>query len=316
MKALVPIVITTSSILFVVTVYIIALRLRRRTRHTTFRRLYESSCGLKTDRTSFNHIGDFELSKDGLYITYNRRGKTKYSYMINSPVKFESIRVDGSRLMGMDKNRRIWTLRVIKEHASKDGYFYKELPNSMWSQRFYTIPLVKGLYPKNTFLPECKKWTVSNCSSFAENFTVDGKVYNNMNIGTTSLHLLMPNHILIYDPWVLNPRTINLPTNDSFDNMDVSGSTIFIMKESPLEMYTVFCDLTLIIEIKKVDKWRKQPNMTLSGLATATSKNLTIVQTGKNNENRELRVNGTDSLGNSGYYKKMIYSTEWEFVSC
>ena len=50
-----------------------------------------------------------------------------------------------------------------------------------------------------------------------------------------------------------------------------------------------------------------------SGKAAIT-KNITILLTGKGNSARELRVQGRDSKGYYGYWKKMISGSKWEFV--
>ena len=58
--------------------------------------------------------------------------------------------------------------------------------------------------------------------------------------------------------------------------------------------------------------WLLQNAPTLSGYAAITRK-ITILQNGKGNAARELRVQGRDSLGNYGYYYKPIFAHAWNF---
>ena len=61
------------------------------------------------------------------------------------------------------------------------------------------------------------------------------------------------------------------------------------------------------------EPWRKQPPIPLSG-AAAISKHVTILQTGRGNAARELRVAGRSPEGAPGYYHKGIFDAEWRFA--
>lgn len=64
------------------------------------------------------------------------------------------------------------------------------------------------------------------------------------------------------------------------------------------------------------EPWLKQPDITLEGKARLT-KHITILQDGRGNASRELRVAGLDKNGNTGYYSKRINqmdSSDWKFV--
>jgi hypothetical protein len=61
------------------------------------------------------------------------------------------------------------------------------------------------------------------------------------------------------------------------------------------------------------EPWRKQPPIALSG-AGAISRHVTILQTGRGNAARELRVAGRSSEGAPGYYYKAIFDAEWRFA--
>lgn len=60
------------------------------------------------------------------------------------------------------------------------------------------------------------------------------------------------------------------------------------------------------------EPWRKQPPIPLSG-AGALSRHVTILQTGRGNAARELRVAGRSPEGAPGFYFKGIFDAEWKF---
>ncbi len=65
--------------------------------------------------------------------------------------------------------------------------------------------------------------------------------------------------------------------------------------------------------------WRQQPPIghvlgDKTGIACAT-RNITVVLTGKGNAARELRVQGRNSGGEFGYYRKTLFGDEWEFIN-
>lgn len=60
------------------------------------------------------------------------------------------------------------------------------------------------------------------------------------------------------------------------------------------------------------EAWKKEPEIRLFGEARL-SRFISIQQNGQGNFARELRVAGTDSEGNTGYYYKQISESEWQF---
>jgi hypothetical protein len=122
--------------------------------------------------------------------------------------------------------------------------------------------------------------------------------------------------------------------------LSASASTIFVIGDAG-EMYTRLADFDTLgsdpmffkytYERKRSDRpgadygtnftpwalpaepWRKQPPIPLSG-AGAISKHVTILQTGRGNAARELRVAGRSPEGAPGYYHKGILDAEWKFA--
>jgi hypothetical protein len=61
------------------------------------------------------------------------------------------------------------------------------------------------------------------------------------------------------------------------------------------------------------EDWRVQPSIPLEG-AAAVTRYITILQNGRGNAARELRVAGINEAGETGYWSKAIYDTAWRFV--
>ncbi len=63
------------------------------------------------------------------------------------------------------------------------------------------------------------------------------------------------------------------------------------------------------------EDWKKQADIKLEGKARLT-KFISIHQNGQGNSARELRVAGLDKDGNTGFYYKLIFDSEWTFKKC
>ena len=136
-------------------------------------------------------------------------------------------------------------------------------------------------------------------------------------------------------------RSMPLPERGAFiaRNISASASTLFVINDAG-EMYTRLIDFdtmggdpmfflyTYKNEKQPYDgtqyitnftewglpneEWAKQPAIPLSGQARIT-RHITIFQTGRGNEARELRVGGLSSEGKTGFYYKNLKDTEWQF---
>ncbi|MDR1100596.1 MAG: hypothetical protein LBL28_08960, partial [Treponema sp.] len=60
------------------------------------------------------------------------------------------------------------------------------------------------------------------------------------------------------------------------------------------------------------EDWRPQPSIPLTGKALIT-RHITILQNGRGNNARELRVAGLNESGESGYWTKAIFDDTWKF---
>ena len=164
--------------------------------------------------------------------------------------------------------------------------------------------------------------------------------------GITTLYLLCENgrEITIFDTG-LQPnfgRHIPTPERGGFvaESISASASTVFLIDRHG-RMYTRLCDFdtlganpmffnysytaarregdqrqdpaTLYTPIKlPPEPWKRQPDIKLSG-AARISRDITILQDGKGNHARQLRVAGMNARGAFGYYWKAIAGARWAF---
>lgn len=140
-------------------------------------------------------------------------------------------------------------------------------------------------------------------------------------------------------------RSIQGPESGTFiaENLSVSASTMFVINKAGT-MYTRLADFDTLgcdpmffkYTYEKLpqkydgtqylsnyspwglpsEPWLQQPEIPLKGQARLT-KHITILQNGRGNASRELRVAGTNEFGQTGYYSKSIFQDEgedWSFV--
>ena len=136
-------------------------------------------------------------------------------------------------------------------------------------------------------------------------------------------------------------RSMLLPERGAFitRNISASGSTVFVINDAG-EMYTRLIDfdtmggdpMFFLYTYKNIkqpydgtqyitnfnewglpnEDWAKQPEISLSGKARIT-RHITIFQTGRGNDAREMRVGGLSPDGKTGFYFKNLKDTEWQF---
>ena len=137
-------------------------------------------------------------------------------------------------------------------------------------------------------------------------------------------------------------NSIDCPKKGRFiaENISVSGDTIFLignkgsMYTRLIDFDTMGCDpMFFLYTYDKVEQkysgeeylsnyspwalpaedWYEQPAIPLSGDARLT-RMISIAQTGRGNDARELRVAGTNAAGEIGYYHKMLKEEVWNFT--
>jgi hypothetical protein len=164
--------------------------------------------------------------------------------------------------------------------------------------------------------------------------------------GITTLYLLCENgrEITIFDTGLQPNFGRHVPTPERGDfvaeSISASASTVFLIDRRG-RMYTRLCDFDTLganpmffkysytDEKRKGDRtddpqtmyrtiklppepWKRQPRIELTG-AARISRDITILQNGKGNHARELRVAGINAGGELGYHWKSITATRWAF---
>jgi hypothetical protein len=122
--------------------------------------------------------------------------------------------------------------------------------------------------------------------------------------------------------------------------LSASGSTMFVINDAG-EMYTRIADFDIVgcdpmlfsytyVPYQSnrsgdsyfsnlnewglpAEDWRPQPRIPLEGKAAIT-RHITILQNGRGNGARELRVAGLDESGETGYWTKAIFDEAWSFA--
>ena len=297
---------------------------------------------LKTNTQAFNFTHEFRLI-DGLI--YNRqKGDTNWQLLddiglpsgeFTSPQSIQDIYAEGEALYAVGNNNHIYQLMQGKAWDYKFG-----LP----------APAISIIAP--IIIPyNYKKFVGSQRGAF--NLYYDDFVKNQFHYGSTgctSFLVLDGNgrNIFLGDPWFPPDlsRQVCGPKRNTFkaENIAVAASHIFIISEHG-EMYTRFYDYdvnggtpffpysydtslplhgipgtvkasemeTRILPKSDDMDWTHQPNIMLQGQAQI-SKQISIIQTGHGNQARELRVEGTDENGISGYYTKNLTERQWHFI--
>lgn len=185
---------------------------------------------------------------------------------------------------------------------------------------------------KTFALPENRGWGISVRNKGTDYTDPAGHVHT-VGIGVTSLHILKQDGCTIQygDPWLPDlSYLIYGPLRGRFiaEGMATGGSMIFLINKygdmytrlsdfdidgnDPfyLKQYTFDSDSPENMRFLPAEDWMPQPK--IDGTIT---KNLTVVQTGKNSTDRELRVEGLDKTQRGGYWAKPVKGSEWHFVT-
>ncbi len=216
--------------------------------------------------------------------------------------------------------------------SDRNIIYYTKTYNWKWKDHFSALPFTKPL-----LMPaDARAFGISHRGNAMKYYAdIDGNQHS-VSAGVTTLYLLdRDGHTIWYaDPWLPPAFThmVDTPGKGTFiaSNMSVSGSTLFLISEAG-EMYTRLYDFdtsgqnpVLPYSYKREQRretrrnrtrslppedWRRQPDV--PGMITDL---ITILQTGEGNGSFELRVEGQDAEGHTGYYRKDIYADAWSFV--
>lgn len=262
-----------------------------------------------------------------------------------SGLKLSSISSDGRNLVAIDEEGIVNYVHSndINFVVTDNGWKIKDI-NLDWTDRWLAIPVVKNivelLRSNHLKLPDdCIAFAISQKGPETAYYTdMNGKKQPEFLVGVTTLYALCKNgRIFFADPWLGNGfrNEITAPRDGQFvaENMAAAASTIFLIRRDEngrAEMYTRFADfdstgsdpllpasydpdneIPLVRRIPGED-WIKQPEIPLEKQARLTSQ-ISVIQTGRGQNNRQLRVEGTNANGEPGFYFKRIYENQWHF---
>lgn len=309
---------------------------------------------LKTHQRTFNNHHDFALKDGHVWFRPRRftlsdppapwklLGKNGLPFRANGdirgdPTRIGEISADATGLVAVGEDGRIY-----------DGELDAH-DNVLWQ---YEWGWPWRVMPQPVFLPpaaERRDWAYSLLNqegSYSED--IDGNPHTIKRIDTVYMLAKDGRAFRYDDPW-LPPNPFEFwiagPKRGAFAavSFSASGSTLFVMdrtgalytrlvdfdtlggnpgitysyerKRLPTQpedaTHALRGDVPLFYDVRSLpaEDWRAQPP--IPGRFTTL---LTILQNGKGNAARELRVEGADADGNTGYWSKPLYGGAWSFV--
>ncbi len=293
---------------------------------------FPATVELKTPEQTFTHKFYFLLKEGRIWLkSRTETGENGQWQLLN-----------GTGLPSPATDKAPWKNLTHIQAISADGdnliavsqqniVYYTKTYNWKWKDHFSAIPFTRQL----AIPPGSRAFGISHRGSFMRFYRdIDGNAHS-VSAGVTTLYLLEANgHTIRYaDPW-LPPKfahMLDTPEKGRFvaESMSVSGSTVFLMNAAG-KMYTRLYDYdtsgqnpVLSYSYKREKRedttrektrslppedWLLQPE--IAGKITSL---ITIFQTGEGNSSFELRVEGIDEDGQTGYFAKPIYGPEWSF---
>ncbi len=253
------------------------------------------------------------------------------------PSSIKEIHADADEIVALSDEGRFFWLRLEKGH-SWDGRVW----NHLWGW-----PEMEPLFLAGRAAAP-RAWAIGRRNrDVLYHEDIDGNQHHFGTMGITTLYILTADgrEICFTDSGLPADfsHTITLPDRGRFiaESMSVSASTIFVIDASG-KMYTrlvdfdtigsdpMFFKYSYLREKRKgsgadwnsnftewslpAEDWREQPRIELPGQAELSSR-ITILQNGRGNAARELRVAGKNAEGITGYYHKMIFDELWRFTA-
>jgi hypothetical protein len=264
-----------------------------------------------------------------------------------------AISADGDNVVAVDQNHHIHYAKShsVDVQVAFDSPEWEIAPKSTvsWTSKWFNMDLVAPIVnlfkdPTLELMQNARSFGISHKGTEALYYTdMAGKKHPDPFIGVTTLYVLNEDgtRIFLADPWLRNKfeNEITGPEEGEFvaENMAVSASTIFLIQRAHDEkgnevhkMYTRYADFdsigsnpalpatydirnkTPLLRYLPGEDWLAQPPIPLEKGAKLT-KSISIIQTGRGQDHRQLRVLGTNSQGESGFYYKNIYDQKWQF---
>ena len=266
------------------------------------------------------------------------------------PKKAVKISADGDNLIVLDEDQHVYYAKTngIEFHVTDCGWHVCDFTLD-WKKDWFNMDIVSSIVnfikPAGLYAMQgARSLAISHKGKEALYYTdTAGKQHPDPFIGVTTLYMLDPSGTRIFfaDPWLPSKfhNEITGPEEGRFvaETLDASASTLFVFQRARdasgkeiHKMYTRYADFDSIgsnpllpstydrenkiplVRVLPAEDWLEQPCIPLEGNAHLT-KRITITQTGRGQANRQMRVEGTDRDGCTGYYYKNIYGRTWAF---
>lgn len=222
-----------------------------------------------------------------------------------------------------------------------------------WKDRWFSLPflhhIVVPFIGKSLTLPsECRGWAIAHRGQFNHFIQDAEKRKHHVSAGVTTLYTLdqAGKDIQMFDPWKPQNAIVKLrvpeATELSFEanQMSVAASTLMLFGDASEKVdgkwqkqptiYTRLADIdalgwnpglkytydhettTKSKRILPTESWVRHSLPELTGDAEI-SERITILQTGEGNAAREMRIEGRNEKGKTGYWFKKVDEEEWHF---
>jgi hypothetical protein len=273
-------------------------------------------------------------------------------FIDNTKTPLISLSADGDNILAVDENQIIHYAKSnqIICQVSFDCPQWKIIESRVkWTEKWFNmdgVSLIVNLF-KNPILKSIKNFrsiAMSHKGHETMYYTdMKGKRHPDPYVGVTTIYILNEDGTRIFfaDPWLQNKfeNELTTPEEGQFkaETLSVSASTVFLIQRARNEngeeihlMYTRFADFDSIgsnpalkatynplnriplIRFIPAEDWIQQPSIHLQQKARLT-KNISILQIGWGQNNRQLRVQGQNQDGENGFYFKNIYDKQWHF---
>lgn len=260
------------------------------------------------------------------------------------------ISADGDNVIAVDSDNKVHYAKShsMNVHIVDDSWEITSDSKVSWTTKWFNMYLVapiRNLFKNSTISVEnVRSFGISHKGKDAMYYTdMAGKKHPDPFIGVTTFYVLNADGTRYFfaDPWLSNllENELTGPEDGQFvaENMAVAGSTLFVIQRALDEhgrqvhkMYTRYADFDSIgsnpalpssydidnkvpfIRHLPAEDWLEQPAIVLE-VKAYISKEITIIQIGQGQNQRQLRVAGLNAEGKSGYYFKNIYDQDWNF---
>jgi hypothetical protein len=270
----------------------------------------------------------------------------------NLDVPIVAVSADGENVVAVDDQKCVHYGKNSKINVTVDfdGPNWEATPDSKiewtikWFNMDFVAPILNKFKDPTLQVDKVRGFAISHKGPETMYYTdMAGKKHPDPLVGVTTLYVLSEDGTRLFfaDPWLHNKFDNELtgPEEGRFvaESIAVSASSVFLLQRARdsdgkeiNKMYTRYADFdsigsnpalpgtydidnkTPLVRYLPAEGWLEQPPITLEGKARLT-KEIYVLQTGRGQDHRQLRVIGTNSEGTSGYFYKNIYDTAWKF---